>query len=24
MFATGVDAKWRFAEEFARRVMTRV
>ena len=24
MFATGVDAKWRFAEEFARRVMARV
>jgi 5,10-methylenetetrahydromethanopterin reductase len=24
MFATGVDAKWRFAEDFARRVMTRV
>jgi alkanesulfonate monooxygenase SsuD/methylene tetrahydromethanopterin reductase-like flavin-dependent oxidoreductase (luciferase family) len=24
MFATGVDAKWRFAEEFARRVMSRV
>ena len=22
--ATGVDAKWRFAEEFARRVMARV
>jgi alkanesulfonate monooxygenase SsuD/methylene tetrahydromethanopterin reductase-like flavin-dependent oxidoreductase (luciferase family) len=24
MFATGTDAKWRFAEEFARRVMARV
>jgi len=24
MFATGVDEKWRFAEEFARRVMARV
>jgi len=24
MFATGVDEKWRFAEEFARRVMTRI
>jgi len=24
MFATGVDEKWRFAEEFARRVMSRV
>jgi alkanesulfonate monooxygenase SsuD/methylene tetrahydromethanopterin reductase-like flavin-dependent oxidoreductase (luciferase family) len=24
MFATGVDAKWRFAEEFARGVMARV
>jgi alkanesulfonate monooxygenase SsuD/methylene tetrahydromethanopterin reductase-like flavin-dependent oxidoreductase (luciferase family) len=24
MFATGVDAKWRFAEDFARRVMARV
>lgn len=24
MFATGVAAKWRFAEEFARRVMARV
>ena len=24
MFATGVDDKWRFAEEFARRVMARV
>jgi alkanesulfonate monooxygenase SsuD/methylene tetrahydromethanopterin reductase-like flavin-dependent oxidoreductase (luciferase family) len=24
MFATGTDAKWRFAEEFARRVMPRV
>ena len=24
MFATGVDAKWRFAEEFSRRVMARV
>jgi alkanesulfonate monooxygenase SsuD/methylene tetrahydromethanopterin reductase-like flavin-dependent oxidoreductase (luciferase family) len=24
MFATGTDAKWRFVEEFARRVMPRV
>ena len=24
MFATGVDEKWRFAEDFARRVMARV
>jgi alkanesulfonate monooxygenase SsuD/methylene tetrahydromethanopterin reductase-like flavin-dependent oxidoreductase (luciferase family) len=24
MFATGVDSKWRFAEEFARHVMARV
>jgi 5,10-methylenetetrahydromethanopterin reductase len=24
MFATGVDAKWRFAEDFARRVMARL
>jgi hypothetical protein len=24
MFATGVDEKWRFAEEFARQVMARV
>jgi alkanesulfonate monooxygenase SsuD/methylene tetrahydromethanopterin reductase-like flavin-dependent oxidoreductase (luciferase family) len=24
MFATGVDAKWRFAEDFSRRVMARV
>ena len=24
MFATGVDGKWRFAEEFSRRVMARV
>ena len=23
MFATGVDEKWRFSEEFARRVMAR-
>ena len=23
MFATGVDDKWRFSEEFARRVMAR-
>jgi len=23
MFATGVDEKWRFSEEFARRVVTR-
>jgi hypothetical protein len=24
MFATGTEAKWRFAEAFARRVMARV
>jgi hypothetical protein len=24
LFATGVDEKWRFAEEFARRVIARV